>query len=49
MLVAGGVVKFRERMWDWILVLSIFMLFFCIAIVAYFITWKLTGGAVLNE
>ena len=49
MLVAGGVVKFRERMWDWILVLSIFMLFFCIAIVAYFITWKVTGGAVLNE
>ena len=49
MLVAGGVVKFRERMWDWILVLSIFMLFFCVAIVTYYITWKVTGGSVFNE
>ncbi len=48
MLVAGGVVKFKERMWDWILVLSVFMLFFCIAIVGYFITWKVTGGAAFN-
>lgn len=49
MLIAGGNVKYRERMWDWILVLSIFMLFFCAAVVIYFITWRVTGGSVFNE
>lgn len=40
MLIAKGVVKFKERMIDWILVLSVMTLFFVVAVVAYYIQWQ---------
>ena len=40
MLIAKGVVKFEERTADWMLVLSLMMLFFTAAVVIYFIQWQ---------
>ena len=40
MLIAKGVVKFKERMIDWMLVLSVMTLFFVVAVVAYYIQWQ---------
>lgn len=42
MLIAKGVVKFRQRKTDWMLVLTVCMLFFIFSIVFYFIHWQLT-------
>ena len=41
MLIARGVVKFRERTADWMMVLSLLMLFFSAAVVIYFIQWQI--------
>ena len=40
MLLARGVMKFRERTVDWMMVLSLLMLFFAAAVVIYFIQWQ---------
>ena len=40
MLIAKGVVKFKERTSDWMMVLSLLMLFFAAAVVIYFIQWQ---------
>ena len=39
MLIAKGVVKFKERTVDWMMVLSLLMLFFAAAVI-YFIQWQ---------
>ncbi len=39
MLIARGIVKFKERTIDWMMVLSLLMLFFAAAVVIYFIQW----------
>ena len=41
MLIAKGTIKFKERTVDWMLVLSIMMIFFTIAVVAYYIQWQM--------
>ena len=41
MLIAKGVVKFKERTVDWMMVLSLMMLFFAAAVVIYFIQWQI--------
>ena len=41
MLIAKGTVKFRERTVDWMLVLSILMLFFAAAVILYYIQWQM--------
>lgn len=41
MLIAKGVVKFKERTVDWMMVLSLMMLFFAAAVVIYFIQWRI--------
>ena len=40
-LIAKGVVKFKERTVDWMMVLSLMMLFFAAAVVIYFIQWQI--------
>lgn len=40
MLIAKGTVKFKERTMDWMLVLSILMLFFAVTVIVYFIQWQ---------
>ena len=40
MLIAKGTIKFRERTVDWMLVLSVMMLFFTVAVIAYYIQWQ---------
>lgn len=40
MLIAKGVRKFKERTVDWMMVLSLMMLFFAVAVVYYFIEWQ---------
>ena len=40
MLIAKGVVKFKERTIDWMMILSLLMLFFAAAVVIYFIQWQ---------
>ena len=40
MLIARGTIKFKERTIDWMLVLSVMMIFFTIAIIIYFIQWQ---------
>ena len=37
MLIAKGMIKFKERTIDWMLVLSIMTIFFTIAVIAYYI------------
>lgn len=41
MLIAKGTIKFKERTVDWMLVLSIMMIFFTIAVIAYYIQWQM--------
>ena len=41
MLIAKGTVKFRERTFDWMLVLSVMMLFFVTAVIIYYIQWQM--------
>lgn len=41
MLIAKGTIKFKERTVDWMLILSIMMIFFTIAVVAYYIQWQM--------
>ena len=41
MLIAKGTVKFKERTIDWILVLSIMMIFFVVAVIIYYIQWQM--------
>lgn len=41
MLIAKGTIKFKERTVDWMLVLSIMMIFFTIAVVAYYVQWQM--------
>ena len=41
MLIAKGTIKFKERTVDWMLVLSIMMIIFTIAVVAYYIQWQM--------
>lgn len=40
MLIAKGTIKFKERTIDWMLVLSVMMIFFTVAIIIYFIQWQ---------
>ena len=40
MLIARGIVKFKERTIDWMMILSLLMLFFAAAVVIYFIQWQ---------
>lgn len=40
MLIAKGTIKFRERTIDWMLVLSVMMLFFVVTVIIYFIQWQ---------
>ena len=41
MLIARGTIKFKEKTIDWILVLSIMMLFFIAAVIIYYIQWQM--------
>ena len=41
MLIAKGTVKFKEKTVDWLLVLSVMMLFFTAAVVIYYIQWQI--------
>lgn len=41
MLIAKGTVKFKERTIDWMLVLSVMMFFFTIAVIIYYIQWQM--------
>lgn len=40
MLIAKGVRQFKERTIDWMMVLSLLMLFFAVAVIFYFIQWQ---------
>lgn len=40
MLIAKGVRKFKERTIDWMMILSLMMLFFAVAVIFYFIQWQ---------
>ena len=41
MLIAKGTVKFKERTIDWMLILSVMMLFFTVAVIIYYIQWQM--------
>jgi len=41
MLIAKGTMKFKERTIDWMLVLSVMMLFFVAAMIIYYIQWQM--------
>ncbi len=41
MLIAKGTLKFKERTVDWMLVLSVMMLFFAVAVILYYIQWQM--------
>ena len=41
MLIVEGVTKFKERTVDWMMVLSLMMLFFAATVVIYFIQWQI--------
>lgn len=41
MLLAKGVAEFKERTADWLMVLSLMMLFFAVAVIIYFIQWQI--------
>ena len=41
MLIAKGTVRFKERTADWMLVLSIMLLFFAAAVILYYIQWQM--------
>lgn len=40
MLIARGTIDFKEKTTDWMLVLSVMLIFFTIAIIAYYIQWQ---------
>lgn len=40
MLIAGGTINFKEKTVDWLLVLSVLILFFTVAVIVYFIHWQ---------
>ncbi len=40
MLIAKGAVKFKEKTVDWMMVLSVMMVFFAVAIIVYYIKWQ---------
>lgn len=40
MLIAKGVIKFKEKTIDWMLVLSVMIIFFIVAVIAYYIQWQ---------
>ena len=40
MLIAGGTIDFKEKTVDWMLVLSVLILFFTAAVLVYFIHWQ---------
>lgn len=40
LLIAKGVIKFKEKMVDWMLVLSILMIFFVISVIVYYVQWQ---------
>lgn len=40
LLIARGCLKWKERTVDWMLVLSLFLLFFAVAVVVYTIRWQ---------
>lgn len=41
MLIAKGTINLKERTVDWMLVLSVIILFFIIAVIAYYIQWQI--------
>ena len=41
MLIAKGTINLKERTVDWMFVLSIMILFFIIAVIAYYIQWQI--------
>lgn len=41
MLIARGILEYKERKKDWLLVLSIFMLMIVITIIMYFVQWQI--------
>ncbi len=41
MLIAKGVLKYKERAFDWMLVLSVMTLAFILSVIAYFIKWQM--------
>ena len=41
MLIAKGTIRYKERTIDWMLVLSLFIMFFTFAMIAYFIQWQM--------
>ena len=41
MLIAKGTIKYKEKTTDWMLVLSIMMLFFTVAVIIYYIQWQM--------
>ena len=41
MLIAKGTVKFKVRTLDWMLVLSVMMFFFAVAVILYYIQWQM--------
>lgn len=41
MLIAKGVLKYKERTFDWMLVLSVMTLVFMLSVIAYFIKWQM--------
>lgn len=41
MLIAKGTIKFKEKTADWMLVLSIMMLFFTASVIIYYIQWQM--------
>lgn len=40
MLIARGTINFKEKTMDWMLILSVMLIFFTIAIIAYYIQWQ---------
>lgn len=41
MLIAKGIVKFKEKTFDWMLILSVMTLLFVISVVSYYIQWRI--------
>ena len=41
MLIAKGTIKFKEKTTDWMLVLSVMVLFFAAAVIIYYIQWQM--------
>lgn len=41
MLIAKGTIKWKERTVDWMLVLTVMLLFFVVAVIVYYIQWQM--------